>query len=132
MSPHRRLSINSQRHPSQIQDIFLGLAFQLHPARDPARPNDRDLEYTAVLNDATGVIESETFHLDFHVHDDAEPELQADEVRRLLGPLMELTRTIQVDKGMNVGQFTRSAGQPTGRTPVPPAAAAGIFWAIRC
>ena len=87
MSPHRQLSISSRRHPTEIQEIFLGLGLQLHDAPPPGEDQSsstvtgasdhgasskgehaegtRDMEYSMVLHDGTGVTESETYHYAF-------------------------------------------------------------------
>ena len=100
MSPHRRVSTESQRKPSAVQDIFLGLAFSLDPqsTEKPAK----NLEYTVILNDGTGVVESETYHFDFRTHG-LDAEGQAVEAKRFAREILQLIRMIQTKKGMNVG-----------------------------
>lgn len=66
----------------------------------------RVLEYTTVLNDGTGVVESETFHMDFRLGDGDDPERNAPEVRKLMGELTHLVGQLQKDKGMNVSRAT--------------------------
>lgn len=101
MSPHRQLSQSSNRKPSAVQDIFLGFASSLAPAEpeNPSKP--RKLEYSVVLNDGTGVVESETYNFDFKVRED-EDEAAA-EVKRFGKEVLALIRRIQTNKGMNVG-----------------------------
>ena len=99
MSPHRRLSTVSRRQPSQIQDIFLGLAFQLADGPSAA---ERDLEYTAVLHDATGVVESETFHMQVKLGGD-DKEMVEKEAWRVSQEVLELLQKIEKEKSMNVG-----------------------------
>ncbi|EIW72195.1 trehalose synthase [Tremella mesenterica] len=89
MSPHRRMSKVSQRHPSQINDVFLGLAFTLHSPKNPNEPGD--LEYTAVLHDGTGVVESEEWHLPFRLELSDEESLGEVQIasRKVLERIME-------------------------------------------
>ncbi|WWC91987.1 uncharacterized protein L201_006941 [Kwoniella dendrophila CBS 6074] len=105
MSPHRQLSISSKRHPTQIQDIFLGLALSLGDQPEDNNNNGkdqgRDLEYSAVLHDGTGVVESETFHTKYYTKDKNEDQL-AEENKRIGREVLGLLRSIQTDKGMNV------------------------------
>lgn len=133
MSPHRRLSVYSRRHPTQVQDIFLGLAFLLHPP-DPSTPAARDphmrvLEYTTVLNDGTGVLESETFHMDFRLADGDDPERSAPEVRKLMGELTHLVGKLQEEKGMNVSGATRK--QTNGAVRRFGCVGRGGWWVVR-
>ncbi|WVQ94959.1 hypothetical protein IAU59_002049 [Kwoniella sp. CBS 9459] len=105
MSPHRQLSISSKRHPTQIQDIFLGLGLSLGPQpternKDGSDPG-RELEYSAVLHDGTGVVESETFHTRYYV-EGKDSEGKAEENKRIGREVLGLIRSIQTDKGMNV------------------------------
>ncbi len=60
--PHRRLTFSTHRQPTQIQDIFVGIAFLLSPESEDGK-KARPLEYTIVLHDGTGVTESETYDL---------------------------------------------------------------------
>jgi hypothetical protein len=102
MSPHRSLSYQSSRHPTTIQDIFLGLALKLHPAQ--TNNKTRDLEYTVVLHDGTGVVESETYHHDFDIASENEHE-QGEEASRFAGKLLDVIRKVQTEKGYNVRFF---------------------------
>ncbi|KAK8853482.1 hypothetical protein IAR55_004189 [Kwoniella newhampshirensis] len=104
MSPHRRLSHNTNRTPTQIQDIFIGVALQLHP--QPSIPEGgedpgRDLEYSVVLHDGTGVVESETFHTKFWT-EDKDDEGLANEAKRVSREMLAVQRSVQTEKGMNV------------------------------
>ncbi|OCF61516.1 trehalose synthase [Kwoniella mangroviensis CBS 10435] len=105
MSPHRKLCISSKRHPTQIQDIFLGLALSLSPQPTDRKPDGsdpgRELEYSAVLHDGTGVVESETFHTRYYSHGKEGDDL-AEENKRIGREVLGLIRSIQTDKGMNV------------------------------
>ncbi|ORY25443.1 hypothetical protein BCR39DRAFT_544106 [Naematelia encephala] len=101
MSPHRRLSLVSNRQNSSIQDAFIGLAFQISPPTDdPTKP--RDLEYTVVLHDGTGVVESETFHFDYHQQKDGDEAGKTAEAKRFAQQGLALVRSVQTQKGMNV------------------------------
>ena len=95
MSPHRTLSYHSRRQPTTVQDIFLGIAFILAPASEGK--SSRDLEYTAVLHDGTGVVGSETFHMDYN-----EKNGEVAEAKRVSEHVLKLMRKIQTEKGMNV------------------------------
>ena len=112
MSPHRQLSKSSSRKPSVVQDIFLGLGLLLgpEPAQDPHSPSStgRDLEYTMILHDGTGVVESETFHFQYHTKGKDEDGL-AKEAKSFSIELMRLMRSVQTDKGMNVSQLPPAA-----------------------
>ena len=100
MSPHRQLSQSSHRHPTTDQDIFIGFASSLSPADgDDSKP--RDLEYTVVLHDGTGIIETETLHFDFAVYEDEDKAEK--EVKRFANETLALLRKIQTNKHMNVG-----------------------------
>ncbi|WWC64868.1 uncharacterized protein I303_107482 [Kwoniella dejecticola CBS 10117] len=105
MSPHRQLSISSKRHPTQIQDIFIGLALSLgdQPSERKSDGSDpgRDLEYSAVLHDGTGVVESETFHTKYYIDGKTFDEV-TEENKRIAKEILGLMRSIQTDKGMNV------------------------------
>lgn len=107
MSPHRSLSFKSQRQPTAIQDIFLGIAFQLAPS-EPNK-STRDLEYTAVLHDGTGVVGTETFHLDYQVSE--EEDEQVKEAKRVSQEVLMLMRKIQTQNGQNVRRFSWCDGQ---------------------
>ena len=98
MSPHRTLSHHSRRQPTTIQDIFLGIAYTLAPASEGK--STRDLEYTAVLHDGTGVVGSETFHMDYN-----EKNGEVAEAKRVSGEVLKLMRKIQTEKGMNVSML---------------------------
>jgi hypothetical protein len=101
MSPHRQISFSSNRHPSSIQDIFLGLAFVLQPATSPDAET-RKLQYTAVLHDGTGVVESEDYQYDFKIFKGDEIK-EAEEVNRFVAELLKIIRKAQTEKGYNVG-----------------------------
>ncbi len=92
------MSNTSQRKPTSIQDIFLGIAFNLAPV-SPGK-STRDLEYTAVLHDGTGVVESETFRFDYQVQ--TEDRGEASEAKRVSAEVLKVMRKIQTQKGMNV------------------------------
>ncbi len=101
MSPHRQLSQRSHRHPQTEQDVFIGFASSLGPIKSEDKSAPRDLEYTVVLHDGTGVIETETFHFEFTVYED---ERKAEkEVKRFSNETLGLLRDIQSNKRMNVG-----------------------------
>jgi hypothetical protein len=99
MSPHRQLSQQSHREPTAVQDIFLGFASSLKPAKD-GHTGPRTLEYACVLHDGMGVVESETYTFDFTVYDDEKEA--AKEIRRFGEDALALMRKIQTNKGMNV------------------------------
>ncbi|WVR09670.1 hypothetical protein IAU60_006745 [Kwoniella sp. DSM 27419] len=101
MSPHRKLSISSNRHPTSIQDVFLGLAFTLAPPDDKSKSNGRELEYSMVLHDGTGVVESETMHYRYHDHG-KDLEQRLEENKKFGMELLGLMRSIQTDKAMNI------------------------------
>ncbi|WVQ83736.1 hypothetical protein IAT38_005880 [Cryptococcus sp. DSM 104549] len=104
MAPHRRLSAHSNRNPTAIQDIFIGVGLSLGP-QPSFGPNEedpgRDLVHTAVLHDGTGVIESEPFHTKFYSHGKDEEGL-AQETKRVTREMLDLLRTIQTERGVNV------------------------------
>ena len=105
MSPHRSLSISSFRKPSRLQDVFLGIAFKLAPqpqVKDNQVDPGRDLEYTIVLHDGTGAIESETFHFQYHTQG-LDDDAQTNEAKRFAGELLAVMRRIQSQKSMKVG-----------------------------
>lgn len=127
MSPHRQLSVSSHRHPTEIQEIFLGLGLQLHDTPPPPDGHSsseetgpfnhdsstrrdhaegmRDMEYSMVLHDGTGVTESETYHYAFPGKDAGEEELQKASIkfsRVVLGRILELQRV----KSMDVSVFS--------------------------
>jgi len=58
------------------------------------------LEYSCVLHDGTGVVESESYTFDFTVYEDEKKA--AKEVQRFGEELLALMRKIQTNKGMNV------------------------------
>ena len=109
MSPHRQLSTSSHRHPSEIQDIFLGLGLQLHDdpppegtsgTPDEQREDARDMEYSMVLHDGTGVIESETYHYAFPGKGAGKEELNDASIRFsrvVLERILELQRVKSMD-----------------------------------
>ena len=99
MSPHRQLSQSSHRKPTAVQDIFLGFASSLKPAKD-GQTGPRTLEYACVLHDGMGVVESETYTFDFTVYE--KDEEAAKEVTRFGDEVLALMRKIQTNKGMNV------------------------------
>ena len=105
MSPHRKLSVSSNRNPTVIQDIFLGLSMQLAPQPELKDGQDpgRELEYTAVLHDGTGVVESETFHFNYKCHGKDEDAL-ASEAKKFSTEVLALMRSIQTDKHMKVSK----------------------------
>lgn len=100
MSPHRQLSQSSHRKPTAVQDIFLGFASSLRPPTNDNEPELRVLEYSCVLHDGTGVVESESYTFDFTVYEDEKKA--AKEVQRFGEELLALMRKIQTNKGMNV------------------------------
>jgi hypothetical protein len=116
MSPHRQLSISSHRHPTEINEIFLGLGLKLHDTPPPSENDSdtsarasggepsgdgvRDMEYSLVLHDGTGVTESETYHYPFPGKGtDAEGINKAaiKFSREVLGRILELQRTKSMD-----------------------------------
>ncbi|KAL7423872.1 hypothetical protein Q5752_001457 [Cryptotrichosporon argae] len=101
MSPHRQLSHSSSRRPRELQDIFLGLAFTLASPESAGADGGRDLEYTAVLHDGTGVVESETMHLTYRPKDGSDKAL-AEESKRIAMEVIHVIRHTQDNKGMNV------------------------------
>lgn len=72
MSPHRQLSQSSNRHPTQDQDIFLGFASSLSPPDKEHPDAPRKLDYSFVLHDGSGVVESEDYTFELTVPDDEE------------------------------------------------------------
>jgi hypothetical protein len=111
MSPHRQLSHTSKRRPTQIQEIFVGLALQLHDRTPPSDNGEasktdngdkhlRDMEYSIVLHDGTGVTESETYHHPYAGRLEEEDTL-SDAARALteeiIGRMAEIQKTKSVD-----------------------------------
>ncbi|WVN90064.1 uncharacterized protein L203_105299 [Cryptococcus depauperatus CBS 7841] len=103
-SHHRSLSARSNRNPSHIQDIFIGVGLRLAPqptfpegGQDPGR----DLEYSASIHDGTGVIESETFHTTFYSYGKDENGLAA-ETKRITREMLDMLRLVQTRRGSNV------------------------------
>lgn len=94
--PQRKLSLSSNRQPSHVQDLFLGLAFQLDPQPEPPTDKDgndvgRDLEYATVIHDGTGAIESETFKTKFYGYGKDEEGL-SEETKRVSRMILEQIR----------------------------------------
>jgi len=100
MSPHRQLSQSSNRKPTGIQDIFLGFASDLKPVQNGDTFQPRKLEYTCVLHDGMGVIESQTYTFDYTVHEDE--IARREETKRFSSEVLSLMRDIQTNKAMNV------------------------------
>ena len=104
MSPHRSLSISSTRRPSQLQDVFIGIAFQLAPQpviKGGQEDKGRDLEYSVVLHDGTGVTDSETFHFQYHTHD-LDADEQGEEAKKFTSEMLGVMRKIQSEKSLKV------------------------------
>ena len=101
MSPHRALSHKTHRQPTTIQDIFLGIAFSLAPSSDGK--STRNLEYTCVLHDGTGVTESETFNHEFRDADDEQGKTA--EAKKVSQEVLKVMRKIQTEKKTNVSHF---------------------------
>lgn len=102
--PKRRLSTTSSRQPTTIQDIFIGVGLQLSPQPDiPEGHEDpgRDLEYSAVIHDGTGILDSETFHTTFFTFGKDEDGLAA-EMKRVTRDMLYLLRAIQTNRQVNV------------------------------
>lgn len=102
--PKRRLSTTSSRQPTTIQDIFIGVGLQLAPQPDISEGQEdpgRDLEYSAVIHDGTGIIDSETFHTTFHTYGKDEDGLAA-EMKRVARDMLYLLRAIQTNRQVNV------------------------------
>jgi len=99
MSPHRQLSYSSHRQPTKVQDVFVGLALL---KTDQSKSDDkRNLEYTVVIHDGTGVIESETYNIEMNIKEGkqhAEPE----EASRISEDVLQKIGRVQREKGMNV------------------------------
>ncbi|OWZ62460.1 hypothetical protein AYX14_05083 [Cryptococcus neoformans] len=102
--PKRRLSTTSSRQPTTIQDIFIGVGLQLSPQPDiPEGHEDpgRDLEYSAVIHDGTGILDSETFHTTFFTYGKDEDGLAA-EMKRVARDMLYLLRAIQTNRQVNI------------------------------
>jgi hypothetical protein len=108
MSPNRQLSYSSARHPTKIQEVFVGMAFHFHPAKgdskgrdfaDESKGKEGDMEYTMVLHDGTGVMESETFHRDFESHkgEEARAKAAADFAEEVLVRLIDVQEKQKMD-----------------------------------
>lgn len=102
--PKRRLSTTSSRQPTSIQDIFIGVGLQLSPQPDiPEGQEDpgRDLEYSAVIHDGTGILDSETFHTTYFTYGKDEDGLAA-EMKRVARDMLDLLRAVQTNRQVNV------------------------------
>ena len=80
------------------------MAINLEPINDKDPKAPRDLEYTVVQHDGTGAVGNETFHFDYHTQDDEEGKIK--EGARFAAKVLDILRTVQTDKGMNVRSFT--------------------------
>ncbi|ORX40487.1 trehalose synthase [Kockovaella imperatae] len=106
MAPQRQLSTGSCRKPSRQQDVFLGIALQIgeQPKTAASESGDksrRDLEYTIVLHDGTGVIGSETFHYVWHTHG-LDDEARKDQAKSFAGEVLATMREIQTTRSMKI------------------------------
>ncbi|WVQ75698.1 hypothetical protein IAR50_005328 [Cryptococcus sp. DSM 104548] len=103
--PRRRLSTQSNRSPTHIQDTFIGVGLRLgpQPEYDHAREEDpgRDLEHSAVIHDGTGVVDSETFHTVFYTEGKDEAGL-AEETKRTMREMLGMLRAVQTQRGINI------------------------------
>jgi hypothetical protein len=97
--------MTSKRHPTRVGDTFIGLAFILQD--QPAGTEDgedqgRDLEYTCVLHDGTGVTESETFHMTIYTLGKDEDGM-TEEVKRVRNEVFGMIAKVQKSQSLNVG-----------------------------
>ncbi|KAK4689437.1 hypothetical protein P7C73_g671, partial [Tremellales sp. Uapishka_1] len=99
-SPQRKLSHSSHRKPSKVQDIFVGIAFHIEPSTKETH-DGRDLEYSAVLHDGTGVVESETFTMKIYTDGKDEAGL-VEEAHKVSIKVLGLIGKIQREKHVNV------------------------------
>lgn len=110
MSRHRRMSTTTHRKSSvsrDIEDTFLGLAFQLLPQpKDGGQGPKRKCEYAIVIHDGTGVVEGETFTTEVRTEGLGEEEL-TQEVRELSKEVLGKVKDYEVDRGLKVSSINR-------------------------
>lgn len=124
MSPQRQFSLDSQRHPTKISDIFLGLAFRvIGPDDDDEHQQGQQLDGdkwtpgevgpvtsrlagTLVMHDGTGIIGSETMAVPLHEH--APPGEQRSDVKHFKQKLFELINELSTKKNTNVSDRAES------------------------
>lgn len=100
----RQLLHTSARHPTTIQEIFIGMAFDITSDKTESKYTRRAVNYTMVLHDGAGVIESETFSHPFDVKAGGELGKQR-EAKGLLKSVMERLTTLQRDKMIDVSNI---------------------------
>lgn len=104
MSPHRRLSTRTSRkrpEAREVEDTFLGLAFQLHP-KSGGDDGQRDLDYAIVVHDGTGVVESETFKTKIQV-DGLDAAQLTHSVREMSKEVLGKVKDYEATRGLKVG-----------------------------
>jgi len=95
-----RRSTRSSFVTREIEELFLGLAFKLHPQPDD-KDTKRDLEYAMVVHDGTGVVESETFTTQVTIAGKSQDELK-EEVKRVSREVLVRVRQYEEERHVKV------------------------------
>lgn len=100
------MSTGTKRKPSEsreIEDTFLGLAFQLHPQpKDGGLDTKRKIDYAMVVHDGTGVVEGETFTTEIRTEGLNDDQL-TEQVRELSKEVLGRVRDYETNRGLKVG-----------------------------
>lgn len=100
MTPKRRLTNDSARHPTAIQEVFVGLAFDISGQHGALGSDERTVKYRLIIHDGTGVVEAETFSqpYDAGIGDEvARVKMARRLLKEVMGKLMDLQRCRMMD-----------------------------------